>query len=38
MMRFGLPSFVESHLDYWLRTVGYYCPWGARLIAIKDYR
>ena len=34
----GLPSFVESHLEYWLQTVGYYCPWGAQLIAIKDYR
>lgn len=34
----GTPSFVESELDYWLQTVGYYCPWGARLIALKDYR
>ena len=25
----GLPSFVEDDLDYWLNTVGSFCPWGA---------
>lgn len=28
----GRPSFVEEDLDYWLDTVGTFCPWGARVI------
>jgi hypothetical protein len=34
----GLPSYVEAHLDDWIRTIGYFCPWSAELIALKDYR
>jgi len=34
----GVPSYVEAHLDDWIATVGYFCPWSAELIALKDYR
>jgi hypothetical protein len=27
--RMQCPTFVEDDLDYWLNTVGQYCPWGA---------
>jgi hypothetical protein len=26
-------SDVESDVDYWVDTVKYYCPWGAKIIA-----
>ena len=29
----GRPSFVEDDLDYWLETVGRYCPWGVKVVA-----
>ena len=29
----GLPSFVEDDLDYWIDTVGQYCPWGVTVVA-----
>ena len=29
----GRPSFVQSHIDYFVDTVKYYCPWGARITA-----
>ncbi|GBC70582.1 hypothetical protein HRbin02_00350 [Candidatus Calditenuaceae archaeon HR02] len=32
----GLPSYVESELDYWIDTVGRYCPWSGRIIASAD--
>lgn len=28
----GRPSFVEEDLDYWVDTVGRFCPWGARVV------
>lgn len=31
----GTPSYVEAHLDEWMRTVKNYCPWGARVVAVK---
>lgn len=34
----GLPSHVEENLDYWVDTVGRFCPWSAELVSIKDYR
>jgi hypothetical protein len=34
----GLPSFVEENLDAWIETVGFYCPWGAELAALEDFR
>jgi len=34
----GRPSDVEKDLDYWVDTVGRFCPWTAVLVAVKDYR
>jgi hypothetical protein len=34
----GLPSHVENDLDYWVDTVGRFCPWQATLVNITDYR
>jgi hypothetical protein len=34
----GVPSYVEAHLDEWIANVGYFCPWSAELVALKDYR
>ncbi len=34
----GLPSHVEENLDYWVDTVGRFCPWSAELVEIEDYR
>lgn len=34
----GSPSFVEEELDYFVETVGRYCPWSAELVAVEDYR
>lgn len=28
----GRPSMVEDDLDYWIGTVGNYCPWGAKVV------
>lgn len=28
----GRPSFVQDELEYWLDTVGRFCPWGARVV------
>ncbi len=32
----GLPSHVESELDYWVDTVGRFCPWSAVIISSAD--
>jgi glucose/arabinose dehydrogenase len=34
----GLPSDVEADKDYWLRTLGYYCPWAAVVASVDDRR
>lgn len=34
----GRPSAVEEDLDYWIETVGRYCPWGAELVKLEDHR
>ena len=34
----GRPSYVQAHLDEFIATVGQYCPWGARLVALDDRR
>jgi hypothetical protein len=34
----GVPSYVEAHLDDWFAAVGYFCPWSAELVDLKDYR
>jgi hypothetical protein len=31
----GTPSYVEAHLDEWMRSVKNYCPWGARVVGVK---
>lgn len=32
----GTPSMVESDLEYWLDTVGTFCPWSARVVRRVD--
>ncbi len=34
----GLPSHVEDDLDYWVNTVGRFCPWSAEIVEIRDFR
>jgi hypothetical protein len=34
----GLPSHLENNLIYWLNTVKRFCPWGAKIVDIEDYR
>lgn len=29
----GHPSDVEADLDYWIDTVGRFCPWGSEIVA-----
>lgn len=31
----GKPSDVEADLDYWINTVGRFCPWSAELILLE---
>ncbi len=32
----GRPSFVEADLDYWVGTVGWFCPWSAVLVDVEE--
>lgn len=32
----GTASMVDADVDYWVDTVGQYCPWDARVVAITD--
>ncbi|HEX7069708.1 MAG TPA: hypothetical protein VF190_02835 [Rhodothermales bacterium] len=32
----GRPEFVQEDVTYWVDTVGYYCPWGARIVRRVD--
>ncbi|UCG54121.1 MAG: hypothetical protein JSV32_05845 [Dehalococcoidia bacterium] len=34
----GLPSHVEEDLDYWVNTLGRFCPWSAEIVEIQDFR
>lgn len=34
----GRPSMVEEDLEYWLDTVGRFCPWNAELVELEDFR
>lgn len=34
----GAPSYIQSHRDDFIASVGRYCPWGARLVALEDFR
>lgn len=29
----GCPSFIEADLQYWLETIGSYCPWSTEVIS-----
>lgn len=31
----GRPSMVEDDLEYWIDTVGTYCPWGAEVVSMN---
>jgi hypothetical protein len=32
----GRPSLIEEELDYWLETVGTYCPWSSKVVSINN--
>jgi TusA-related sulfurtransferase len=32
----GRPSLIEEDLDYWLDTVGNYCPWSSKVVSINN--
>lgn len=32
----GTPQMVEDNLDYWIDTVGQFCPWGAYVLEELD--
>lgn len=34
----GAPSYIEAHRDEFIEQVHRYCPWGARLVTVQDYR
>jgi hypothetical protein len=34
----GRPSYVEQHVAEYVDTINRYCPWGAKLSAVQDYR
>jgi hypothetical protein len=34
----GRPSFVQAHIGEYVDVIGRYCPWGARLVALQDFR
>jgi hypothetical protein len=34
----GRPSYVEANKDYWINTVGSFCPWSAIVTAVDDRR
>ena len=34
----GSPSYVEAHVTEYVEKIGRYCPWGATLVALRDFR
>src|SRR5262249_25577286 len=34
----GAPSYVQNHLSEYVNVVKRYCPWGARLVELQDFR
>jgi hypothetical protein len=32
----GTPSHVEASRDEWIRTVREYCPWSAKVVAVRE--
>ena len=31
----GTPSYVEAHRDEWISSVRDYCPWSAKVVAVR---
>lgn len=34
----GSPAYVDANLAEYVDVIGRYCPWGARLVRLDDYR
>lgn len=34
----GRPSYVQANVDEYVDVIERYCPWGARLLSLADYR
>jgi len=34
----GAPSYVQQHVNEYVKVVKRYCPWGAKLVALEDFR
>jgi hypothetical protein len=34
----GRPSYVEENVGEYVETINRYCPWGAKVSAVADYR
>jgi hypothetical protein len=34
----GAPAYVQAHVAEYVDVIGRYCPWGASLVSIQDYR
>lgn len=34
----GAPSYVDANVAEYVDVIGRYCPWGARLVRLDDYR
>lgn len=34
----GAPSYVDANVAEFVDTIGRYCPWGATLVDLQDYR
>jgi hypothetical protein len=34
----GTPSYVEEELDYYMASVKFYCPWGAKVVSRIQYQ
>jgi hypothetical protein len=32
----GTVSMVDEAVDYWINTVGRFCPWDARAVEVED--
>jgi hypothetical protein len=30
------PSYLEANPDEWIRTVKNYCPWGAKVVSVRE--
>jgi hypothetical protein len=34
----GSPAYVDANIAEYVDVIGRYCPWGARLVRLDDYR